>query len=111
MNDQLVLFLLSPPFLLIFISLLSGLIIGAIIGALKSRTGLGLILGMLLGPIGWIIMLFMRTHRHKCFHCGGVVEAGNKTCVNCGSDIPIIKKHNDRNNKGEICLLLKQKFL
>jgi len=36
-----------------------GGIVGAIIGAAKGRTGLGFVLGALLGCIGWLIMGFM----------------------------------------------------
>lgn len=39
--------------------LISGAI-GALIGSTKNRTGLGFVLGALLGCIGWIIIAVMR---------------------------------------------------
>jgi hypothetical protein len=38
-------------------------IIGAVIGAAKGNTGAGLILGALLGPLGWLIMAVQRTSK------------------------------------------------
>jgi hypothetical protein len=43
----------------LFVVLLVSGGIGAAIGSSKNRTGLGFVLGLLLGCLGWIIMLLI----------------------------------------------------
>lgn len=44
----------------VFAGLLISAFIGCLIGNFKNRKGLGLWLGFWLGPIGWIVMLFLK---------------------------------------------------
>ena len=55
----------SPGFYLGYscIGMLVGGAVGALIGSSKNRTGLGFVLGALLGCIGWIIIAVMRGDR------------------------------------------------
>jgi len=62
-------------------------IIGALIGSIKSRVGMGLFLGFLLGPFGWLIMALMKSHKAKCPYCGGIIEEGYGKCKHCGSEL------------------------
>jgi hypothetical protein len=62
--------------------------IGAAIGARKARTGFGFVLGALVGPIGWLIVLIMPSNQPKCPACKGDVIKGATKCKNCGSDLP-----------------------
>lgn len=41
----------------------------------------------LLGPIGILLMVFIRDARPKCNMCGGVIVKGARLCKNCGSEI------------------------
>lgn len=67
---------------------LIGAVIGTAIGARKNRTGFGLVVGLLLGPIGWLIVLLMPSNFPKCPACKGDVVKGATKCKNCGSDLP-----------------------
>jgi len=60
--------------------------IGYGIASSKGRGQDGFALGVLLGPIGWFIVLFLADSRNKCRHCGGIVENGFPKCKHCGSD-------------------------
>ena len=62
-------------------------VIGGLIGSRNGNTLAGVILGFLLGPIGWLITLLWSDPRPKCPECGGVVVKGAAKCKNCGSTI------------------------
>jgi hypothetical protein len=63
------------------------ILIGIIIGKAKGRPGSGFVWSLLLGPIGWLIVLLMKDLREKCPQCGGVIVPGAKKCKNCGSTL------------------------
>lgn len=62
--------------------------IGAAIGARKNRTAFGFVVGFIIGPIGWLIVLVMPSNFPKCPACKGDVIPGATKCKNCGSDLP-----------------------
>lgn len=63
--------------------------IGLLIGVGKGRGLMGFCLGLLLGPIGWVIVLCLSNVSRKCPHCGGGMPAGNFTrCRHCGQNLP-----------------------
>ena len=44
-------------------------------------------IGILLGPLGWIITLLLPEEGARCCECGGVIASGVKKCKHCGSDL------------------------
>jgi hypothetical protein len=64
-----------------------GLLIGALVGQTKGRTGAGAVLGLLLGPIGWLAVALGPSMKPKCPLCGGIIVQGAIRCKNCGGDI------------------------
>jgi hypothetical protein len=64
-----------------------GLLIGTLIGQIKGRTGAGAFFGLLLGPLGWIIIALGPNKKPKCPFCGGIIVEGAVKCKNCGSDL------------------------
>jgi len=66
---------------------LVGALIGALCGQARGRVGAGVIFGLLLGPIGWLLVLVGKDYRPKCPHCGGVIETGKRVCKHCGRDL------------------------
>jgi hypothetical protein len=71
---------------LVLIALIGGLV-GLLIGQLKNQPAVGFGLGLLLGPIGWLIMAVMPNAGPRCPACKSVVNKGATRCVNCGSSI------------------------
>ena len=77
----------GSDFGLIFIFwLIIGIIVGGVIGSTRNNVGTGLVLGGLLGPIGWIIVLFL-DERPKCPECRGSLPDNAKRCQHCGVEI------------------------
>lgn len=71
-------------------SIAGGLIlayIGALIGSMKGHTTIGFFLGLLLGPIGLIIIAMHQDDRFKCPACGGSIVPGKPRCKNCGAQL------------------------
>lgn len=62
-------------------------LVGALIGQSKGRTTAGVIFGLLVGPIGWLIVAIGPNLKPKCPECGGVIVAGARKCKNCGSTL------------------------
>lgn len=66
--------------------------IGYACGSTKGRGPLGFLLGVLLGPIGWIIVLLL-PHQdadqatYQCPECMGRVPIIARKCMHCGSDL------------------------
>ncbi len=61
--------------------------IGTAIGENKGRGITGLILGLLLGPLGCIIIYFIPGNRVNCPHCKSLVSPKATTCPGCSKDI------------------------
>ncbi len=73
--------------LLFFSIVIFTLAIGAAIGKIKGRPVAGAIWGLLLGPIGWVVVLIGPHMGPKCKACGGVIEKNAIKCKHCGSTI------------------------
>jgi hypothetical protein len=76
--------------LLFFVAVISAAI-GAAIGEAKGRPGLGAVLSLLVGPIGWLVVAMLPSAQEAgplCPHCGGVTVSGAAVCKNCGRDLP-----------------------
>lgn len=61
--------------------------IGYLIGRTRKREAFGLLMGFLLGPIGWLIVALLPKIGAKCPSCLGVVNDGATKCVHCGSSL------------------------
>jgi len=62
-------------------------LIGGAIGQTKNRLGAGILFGILLGPIGWLLVAAGPNLGKKCPDCGGVIEKGYRKCKHCGSEL------------------------
>ncbi len=62
-------------------------IIGERIGRTKDSGITGLLLGLLLGPLGCIIIYFIPGNRVNCPHCKSLVSPKATTCPGCSKDI------------------------
>jgi hypothetical protein len=62
-------------------------VVGYFIGKTKGRPGSGIIWAMVLGPIGWIVVLISPDLGPKCRECGGAIVRGARKCKNCGSSL------------------------
>ena len=59
--------------------------IGGVVGASRNNVGSGILWGALLGPIGWVLVLFL-DNRSKCPACKYPVPSGAIRCGQCGFD-------------------------
>jgi H+/Cl- antiporter ClcA len=66
-----------------------GAVVGAWIGKRKNTMVRDAILGASLGPIGWIISLFLPAPKppRRCLSCGKVVGSGDAHCRFCGAKL------------------------
>lgn len=62
-------------------------IVGAIIGFAKGRPAAGAMWGLLLGPLGWFVLVSVPDTRPKCPECFGAVVVGARKCMHCGSSL------------------------
>ena len=63
------------------------ILIGWLIGKAKQRECEGILCGLFLGPIGWIVMICLPADGVKCPYCGGLAKKGCSVCCHCGRDI------------------------
>lgn len=81
--------LITTTTLLIMLGIIAMAFIGLIIGKSKERGCAGFFLGLLLGPIGWIIVACLSDDRPRCPECLGIVNDYAKKCQNCGTELPL----------------------
>jgi len=70
---------------LIFFWMIICAVIGGLIGSTRNNVASGVIWGALLGPIGWLLVLFL-DNRAKCPECRGPLPEDAKRCQHCGAD-------------------------
>lgn len=58
-------------------------LLGMVIGHPKQAAALGLLLGVLFGPLG-LVAAFAIDGRPKCPHCGGRLNGHVRKCQHCG---------------------------
>ncbi len=69
-----------------------GTIVEAIIGDRKGRAGAGAVLGLVLGPIGWLVVGLGPDYKatrdtKKCPFCAELVKVEARVCKHCGRDL------------------------
>jgi len=57
--------------------------IGYAIGRTRNCWGMGVVAGLFLGPIGWLLTV-LNDCREKCPECQGRVPDGARRCMHCG---------------------------
>jgi len=82
--------------------IVSGLI-GMAIGSTKGSPGLGFVLGLCLGIVGWLLMALLSDSRPKCPSCKSPIRREATECNKCGATIPrcpscnkIVRANQDR---------------
>lgn len=77
---------LTPASVIVLLWLILGFI-GALIGKEKGRTGDGFCLGILLGPIGIIIIFLLGpAGGRRCWACRSYLNPAATVCARCGRD-------------------------
>ncbi len=59
-------------------------LVGALIGQTKNRLVAGLLFGLCLSWIGWLIVALGPNYKPKCPECKGVIIPNATRCKNCG---------------------------
>lgn len=69
--------------------LILGPLVGAAIGQSKGRAGAGFFFGLLVGPIGWLIVAIGPdlNPARLCHACKGKVPDDATKCMHCGWDL------------------------
>lgn len=90
--------------LLVLLWILFG-IAGAVIGKEKDAGGSGFCLGILLGPIGLLIAIFMRGNRIRCAFCHELMKPQATVCPHCQREQPATaisqQQHHERTLEAE----------
>ncbi len=84
----------------LFVFLLLGFVlfgaVGLLIGQRKGRPLAGLIWAMVLGPIGWLLILLGPSRQDlnstPCPHCGAALPIGEASCRQCGNPVRWLKR-------------------
>lgn len=61
--------------------------IGAMIGARKGAGGAGFFLGLILGPIGWLLAAVIKGTRVNCPNCRELIDPAAKVCPRCQTQL------------------------
>lgn len=62
-------------------------VLGSMIGSAKGAGFSGFVLGLLLGPIGVLIVLVSNGNRRKCPLCAERIQVAAKVCPHCRNEI------------------------
>jgi ribosomal protein L40E len=84
----------------LFVFLLLGFVVfgavGWLIGQRKGRPIAGLVWAMVLGPIGWLLILLGPSNQDlnstPCPHCGAALPIGEQSCRQCGNAVRWLKR-------------------
>lgn len=71
-------------------------VVGAFIGHTKGRWMSGMIWGLALGPIGWLIVALSSASPSKCPGCGLTNASDAKFCGHCGVNLKVAAMRADR---------------
>lgn len=74
-------------FVSLAMSVIASGVVGSLIGLTNGRRKQGFFWGLLLGPLGWFIMLTLVDIRPKCRQCLGAVIKNASRCKNCGAGL------------------------
>ena len=66
---------------------LTGALVGAAIGFTRDRVLRGLVLGALIGPIGWIAIARSRSGQLECPGCSRMISRTALVCPRCGTNL------------------------
>jgi hypothetical protein len=75
----------------VFISLAVYGVCGWLLGRFKERPLAGAVLGVLLGPIGWLILLLGPRGTTPCPYCGATLKLWQARCGACGASMTWIR--------------------
>ena len=74
--------------LIVFLVVVVNPLVGYAIGERKGNVATGIILGLLLGPIGWLVTAMCFSNLRKCPFCSEDIKPDAKICRYCGRDLP-----------------------
>ena len=74
--------------LIVFWVIVVNPLVGYAIGERKGNVATGIILGLLLGPIGWLVTAMCFSNLRKCPFCSEDIKPDAKVCRYCGRDLP-----------------------
>jgi hypothetical protein len=72
---------------ILFVAVPISALIGLLIGNTRNRPGAGVAFSLLLGPIGWLIVLLGPDCRRKCQFCAEVIKPEARICPHCQQDL------------------------
>ena len=78
-------------------------------GQLKGQPTLGFVLGLLLGPLGLLLVFAFEDVRPKCGQCKMAVPEGAKKCGHCGADIVSVSQAALPSRQSELAITTQRK--
>ncbi|MEI8289820.1 MAG: hypothetical protein WCH99_10130 [Verrucomicrobiota bacterium] len=72
--------------MIFFIWILVCPLVGGVIGQSRNCPAVGVLLGLIFGPLGWLLA-FLNDRREQCRECGGRLIQGARKCCHCGSEV------------------------
>ena len=75
---------------------LTGALVGAAIGFRRDRVLRGLLLGAVLGPIGWIVIARSRSGQVECPGCSRMISRAALVCPRCGTNVRAAQARSSR---------------